>query len=140
MDDLTVKEWANLPPEVCSVMTVSPSDTEAQQTTQAIIKDTLSGRKNTSPQNGYETGQLYAAGALKVACVGLQCVGFNQVMYKALLEHAGRFAQSKLKTLGGHSTGPIENASRTHWNSCNAPKEMTEAIAKISLDKRTCKD
>lgn len=29
MDDLTVKEWANLPPEVCSVITVPPSDTDA---------------------------------------------------------------------------------------------------------------
>ncbi|KAK2460696.1 hypothetical protein APHAL10511_007166 [Amanita phalloides] len=117
MDDLTTKEWASLPPE----------------TTQAIIKDTLSGRKNTSPQNVYETGQLYAVGALRVACIGLQCVGFNQVMYKSLLEHAGRFAQGKLKTLNGHSL-TIENTSpRTH--SCN--KEMTEALGNVPLDKRT---
>ena len=60
--------------------------------------------------------------------MGLQCVGFNQVMYKALLEHAGRFAQSKLKTQNTVST------SRTHWSSCTAPKEMTEAIDKMSHD------
>ncbi|KIL68470.1 hypothetical protein M378DRAFT_21972 [Amanita muscaria Koide BX008] len=109
MDDLTAKEWAHLSPE----------------TTQAIIKETLSGRKNTSPQNVYETGQLYAAGALKVACVGLQCVGFNQAMYKALLEHAGRFAQNKTKTLSGHGIGPTGSSSpRAHWNSsCRSPKE-----------------
>ncbi|KAF8626346.1 hypothetical protein AX15_005003 [Amanita polypyramis BW_CC] len=122
MDDLTVKEWANLPPE----------------TIQTIIKETLSGRKNISPQNVYETGQLYAAGALKVACVGLQCVGFNQVMYKALLEHASRFAQSKLKTLNGHGINPTDNTSpRTHWNTCNTLKEAAEGINNLSLDKRT---
>jgi hypothetical protein len=59
-----------------------------------IIKETLSGRKNTSPQNIYETGQLYAAGALKVACVGLQCVGFNNAMYRAILELAVKCAQN----------------------------------------------
>jgi hypothetical protein len=132
MDDLTVKEWANLPPEVCSITNVPRSNTDTYQTTQTIIKDTLSGRKNTSPQNVYETGQLYTAGALKVACVGLQCVGFNQVMYKALLEHAGRFAQNNLKTLSVHNT---ISTSRAHWSSCSAPKEVTEAIDKISHDK-----
>lgn len=60
------------------------------QTTQALIKETLSSRKNTSPQNVYETAQLYAAGALKVACVGLQCVGFNGDMYKGVLELAAK--------------------------------------------------
>lgn len=67
------------------------------QATQAIVKETISSRKNTSPQNVYEISQLYAAGALKVACVGLQCVGFNNAMYKALLDQAGTFSQSKWK-------------------------------------------
>ncbi|KAG5642805.1 hypothetical protein DXG03_002089 [Asterophora parasitica] len=77
--DLTTKEWAELPIE----------------STQAIVKETIAARKNTSPQNVYEITQLYAAGALKTACVGLQCVGFNNAMYKALLEQARLFAQSK---------------------------------------------
>ena len=70
MDDLTVKEWEAL----------------SAETTQAIVKETLAGRKNTSPQNVYETSQLYAVGALKVACIGLQCIGFNAPMYRAILE------------------------------------------------------
>ncbi|KAF8652803.1 hypothetical protein AX16_004155 [Volvariella volvacea WC 439] len=92
MDDLSSKEWAELP----------------QETTQAIIKDTLSGRKNTSPQNVYETSQLYAAGALKVAVVGLQCVGFNQGMYKALLEQAKKVMENHWKqvvAIGRHGLG-----------------------------------
>ena len=58
------------------------------QTTQALIKETLLHRKNVSPQNVYETGQLYAAGALKAACIGLQCIGFNDALYKGLLLQA----------------------------------------------------
>ena len=34
-----------------------------------LIKETISGRENTSPQN------MYAAGALGIACIGLQCIG-----------------------------------------------------------------
>ncbi|PFH53551.1 hypothetical protein AMATHDRAFT_54729 [Amanita thiersii Skay4041] len=125
MDDLTVKEWTNL-------------STEA---TQAIIKDTLAGRKNTSPQNVYETGQLYAAGALKVACVGLQCVGFNQTMYKAILEHATRFAQCKLKTLNGHSTlstGTTSPRTSTVWNNTsNTLKDIVDGVNSLSLEEHT---
>ena len=64
------------------------------QTSQALIKETLSGRKNTSPQNIYETAQLYSAGALRVACIGLQCIGFNTALYRGLLEHAAVCAQT----------------------------------------------
>ncbi|TCD66414.1 hypothetical protein EIP91_001405 [Steccherinum ochraceum] len=60
----------------------------SQTTSQALIKETLSGRKNTSPQNLYETAQLYVCGALTVACVGLQCVGFSEGLYRALLDQA----------------------------------------------------
>lgn len=88
------------------------------QTAQAIVKDTISSRKNTSPQNVYEVTQLYAAGALKVACVGLQCVGFNNAMYKALLEQANKFALSKWKAISpappvvtGLGTGSVWNSS-----------------------------
>ncbi|KAI6004915.1 hypothetical protein EDD15DRAFT_2515505 [Pisolithus albus] len=72
MDDLTTQEWELLETE----------------TTQALIKETLAGRKNVSPQNTYETGQLYAVGALRVSCVGLQCIGFNNEVYHAVLEQS----------------------------------------------------
>ncbi|KAG1768963.1 hypothetical protein EDD22DRAFT_998070 [Suillus occidentalis] len=72
MDDLTTEEWEAL----------------STETTQTLIKETLAGRKNLSPQNLYETGQLYAVGALRVACIGLQCVGFSSAMYRAVLEQA----------------------------------------------------
>ncbi|OJA19215.1 hypothetical protein AZE42_06773 [Rhizopogon vesiculosus] len=72
MDDLTMQEWEAL----------------STETIQVLIRETLAGRKNISPQNLYETGQLYAAGALRVACVALQCVGFSTEMYRAVLEQA----------------------------------------------------
>ncbi|KAG8217088.1 hypothetical protein J3R82DRAFT_5115 [Butyriboletus roseoflavus] len=72
MDDLTIHEW-----EALSI-----------ETTQAIVRETLAGRKNVSPQNHYETSQLYAAGALRVACVGLHCVGFSDDLYRGILEQS----------------------------------------------------
>ncbi|KAF7353891.1 hypothetical protein MVEN_01075000 [Mycena venus] len=78
LEDLTTKEW----------------DALSAETTQALVKDTMAGRKNTSPQNVYETTQLYAAGALKVACIGLQCVGFNKAVYHAVLEQAAKCASA----------------------------------------------
>ncbi|KAG6849914.1 hypothetical protein H0H93_003782 [Arthromyces matolae] len=104
--DLTTKEWAALPPEV----------------TQLIVKETVVARKNISPQNIYETNQLYAAGALKVACVALQCVGFNNVMYRSLLEQARTFTQSKWAAgaTGKASPIPMTNGaalgSSSAWN------------------------
>ncbi|KAJ6606095.1 hypothetical protein DFH09DRAFT_1386573 [Mycena vulgaris] len=76
LEDLTTKEWEAL----------------SAETTQALVRDTIAARKNTSPQNIYETAQLYAAGALRVACLGLQCVGFNKAMYRAVLEQATKCA------------------------------------------------
>ncbi|KAF8830921.1 hypothetical protein HHX47_DHR1000012 [Lentinula edodes] len=78
LNDLTVMEWEAL----------------SSETTQAIVKETIEGRKNTSAQNIYEVTQLYAAGALKVAVIALQCVGFNQSMYHLLLEHASNCTSS----------------------------------------------
>lgn len=76
------------------------------QTSQALIRETLAGRKNTSPQNIYETGQLYSAGALKTACIGLQCIGFNDVLYRGLLEHAAHCTQTgKWRAVGYGGTG-----------------------------------
>ena len=59
-----------------------------------IVKDTLAGRKNTSPTVHYEVSQLYAAGALKVSCVGLQCVGFDMDIYTSILEQASKCQQT----------------------------------------------
>ena len=47
-----------------------------------------------SPQTIYETTQLYLAGALKIACVGLQCVGFNDLLYRTIIEQTTRCAQT----------------------------------------------
>ncbi|KAH9062748.1 hypothetical protein EDB87DRAFT_259550 [Lactarius vividus] len=78
LEDLTSKEFEQL----------------STETTQALIKETLAGRKNVSPQTVYETTQLYLAGALKIACVGLQCVGFNNLLYRTIIEQATRCAQT----------------------------------------------
>ncbi|KAH7911887.1 hypothetical protein BJ138DRAFT_1062170 [Hygrophoropsis aurantiaca] len=78
MEDLTAQEW----------------DALSTETSQTLMKETIVGRKNISPQNIYETGQLYAVGALKIACVGLRCVGFSSEMYHAVLEQAGNCART----------------------------------------------
>lgn len=74
-----------------------------------LIKDTLADRKNTSPANIYETGQLYAAGALRVACIGLQCVGFNHALYAAILGQAEQCHRSGRwrRTSSGGSVGSL---------------------------------
>ncbi|KAF9018412.1 hypothetical protein BDZ89DRAFT_1073925 [Hymenopellis radicata] len=73
-------------------------------TVQCLIKETLSGRKNISPQNIYETSQLYAAGALKIACLGLQCVGFNKTLYTTILDQADKCHAGPAKW-GGKGSG-----------------------------------
>ncbi|THV06900.1 hypothetical protein K435DRAFT_789004 [Dendrothele bispora CBS 962.96] len=93
LDDLTTKEWEAL----------------SDETMQSIIKETISGRKNTSPQNIYEITQLYAAGALKVACIALQCIGFNKEVYKGILEHVDKWEKDahtrEAQTPGGRWKG-----------------------------------
>ncbi|KAL4075324.1 hypothetical protein V8B97DRAFT_2022312 [Scleroderma yunnanense] len=91
MDDLTTQEWELL----------------STETTQALIKETLAARKNISPQNHYETSQLYAVGALRVACIGLQCVGFNDVVYRGILE------QSKYVQWSRSAGWPVPTAALT---------------------------
>ena len=77
---------------------------------QLILKETLAGRKNISAQNNYEANQLYAAGALRVACVGLQCVGFNEGLYRGLLDHAAACVQGTVKRRVGLGSGASWNA------------------------------
>lgn len=81
---------------IFSLSTVKCQPAHYRQTSQALIKETLAGRKNVSPQTVYETTQLYLAGALKIACVGLQCVGFNDLLYRAILEQATKCTQTGL--------------------------------------------
>jgi len=76
---------------------------------QVIVKETLAGRKNLSAQNSYETNQLYVAGALRVACIGLQCVGFNEGLYRGLLDHAAACVQGTVKRRAGLGTGSAWN-------------------------------
>lgn len=92
-----------------SVFILGLCDRRFLQAMQIIIKETLAGRKNLSAQNNYETGQLYAAGALKVACVGLQCVGFNEGLYRGLLDHATACVQGTVKRRAGLGTGASWN-------------------------------
>jgi len=84
---------------------------------QVIIKETLIGRKNLSAQNNYETNQLYAAGALKVACIGLQCVGFNEGLYRGLLDHAATCVQGTVKRRVGLGPGTAWNAQANSFPS-----------------------
>lgn len=87
----------------------------ALQTTQLLVKETIASRKNTSPQNFYETSQLYAAGALKVACVGLQCVGFNDVLYRTICAQSGKWrASADADASPGAAAGLGSGAA---WNS-----------------------
>jgi hypothetical protein len=111
------------------------------QTTQAIVKETIAGRKNTSPQNVYEVTQLYAAGALKVACVGLQCVGFNNTMYKALLDQAGTFAQSKWKAATPivGSAGDVLGTGSA-WNSRSGAaneRDLVDGLGAMNLGRKS---
>ncbi|KAL1742206.1 hypothetical protein HDZ31DRAFT_75657 [Schizophyllum fasciatum] len=97
--DLSVKEWSEL----------------SDEATQAIAKETLAARKNTSPQHFFEVKELYAVGALRVACVGLQCIGYNKQMHRALLDQvkvcrAGRWSRPAT-AMGGASSMPDGRAS-----------------------------
>src|SRR5690606_13950136 len=89
------------------------------QTKTAIIKETLAARKNTTPQTNYETGHLYAAGALKLACVGLQCVGFSQEVYQVV---------SELSTRLLHSTAAAAAAAASS-SSSKTPSESPNLVA-----------
>lgn len=80
------------------------------QTSQILVKETIAARRNISPQNFYETSQLYAAGALKVACVGLQCVGFNDVLYRTICAQSGKW-RGNAEATSGLGCGTVWNSS-----------------------------
>jgi len=113
LEDLTLKEWTELPAEVWKWYGARFCTDLDCQTANYLVKETISARKNVSPQNVYEVNQLYNAGALRIACVGLECVGFNQEVYKSVLEHAGKFSQAKWNSInGGMSVGKPHLVSR----------------------------
>ncbi|TBU40047.1 hypothetical protein BD309DRAFT_1083015 [Dichomitus squalens] len=118
LDDLCTQEWECL----------------SQETSQVLIKETLVGRKNTSPQNLYETGQLYSVGALKVACIGLQCIGFNSTLYRGLLEHAklcmqtGKWRAQTGPAVFSNSPGLGLGASAPSWGGNLNANVSTDAI------------
>lgn len=101
-----------------------------------LVKETITGRKNTSPQNMYETAQLYSAGALKVACIGLQCVGFNNVLYRTICAQSGKWKSAGDGSSGsgsGLGTGGAWNASTSSTsgglvNDANKRAEGSENI------------
>ncbi|KJA19103.1 hypothetical protein HYPSUDRAFT_168524 [Hypholoma sublateritium FD-334 SS-4] len=118
MDVLTTKEWSQLPSETTSV----------------IIKETIAARKNSSPQNTYETSQLYSSGALKVACVGLQCVGFNQDVYRSILEHSAKLLETKWKPLTAITSAGNSGSSpsATTGNDATASSNITVKAPKAA--------
>lgn len=82
-----------------------------------LVKETLANRKNTTPTVHYEVSQLYAAGALKVACVGLQCVGFNSGLYHTIVEQAAKCQQNGRWKIGwGQSDFPATDGSENTTN------------------------
>ena len=67
---------------------------------------------------------MYAVGALKVACVGLQCVGFNSGLYHTIMEQAEKCRQNGRWKVGWGSTtefSSTETADSTgRANTCTA--------------------
>ena len=78
-----------------------------------------------------------------MACVGLQCVGFNNAMYNALLDQAAIFAQSKWKAAtpvaGASATAPTTGVLGTGsvWNSTvgsvAAERDLVDALNGLNL-------
>ncbi|KAF9441637.1 hypothetical protein P691DRAFT_470890 [Macrolepiota fuliginosa MF-IS2] len=121
LEDLAVKEWAELPTEAANY----------------LVKETISGRKNVSPQNIYEVNQLYNAGALKVACVGLQCVGFNQDVYRSVLDHASKFTQTKWKNMSPSIPGTNTNVATPLITGVNSGISVNTNKTTISIKSPT---
>ncbi|KAI0689839.1 hypothetical protein BC835DRAFT_1418232 [Cytidiella melzeri] len=111
--NITPQEWLQLP----------------ATTTQALVKETLSLRKNTSPQNIYETNQQYLAGALKAACIGLQCIGFNEDLYNGLLALAHGCSKTGRWRIpaAGLGTGPPT------WSTATSPSLGFEVVKPTTL-------
>ncbi|KAI6094543.1 hypothetical protein EV401DRAFT_1896295 [Pisolithus croceorrhizus] len=75
---------------------VSHGRSDGLRTTQAQIKEPFGGQSMLL-QNTYETGQLYAVGALRLSCVGLQCIGFNNTpFWNSRGSHVGRATLDEL--------------------------------------------
>ncbi|KAI6097329.1 hypothetical protein EV401DRAFT_2151990 [Pisolithus croceorrhizus] len=78
------------------------------QTTQVLIKETLTGWENVSLRNLYKMGQPNATGALRVLCVGLPYVILDNKMYHAVPQQS----QSVYRTQSSGLTTPTPPADR----------------------------
>jgi hypothetical protein len=77
-----------------------------------MLKLTLAERANISPANQYEVAQLYTAGALSVACVGVQCIGYDHGLSTAIMEAAHNLAvKVHRRTCGQHGVTPPRHTS-----------------------------
>ncbi|KZV90814.1 hypothetical protein EXIGLDRAFT_694276 [Exidia glandulosa HHB12029] len=54
----------------------------------AIIAETLRERRAVAPQLQLDVRQMYELGILRVACIGLQCTGYNQRLCETVYRHA----------------------------------------------------
>jgi hypothetical protein len=61
---------------------------------------------------------------LKVACVSLQCVGFNQEIYRSVLEHSTKLNQSKWKPL---NTGTLA------MSNVNSPASLQPVLQALKV-------
>lgn len=87
MRDVTPAEWMAFPAERKN----------------AIIAETLRERRAVAPQLQMDVRQMYELGALRVACVALQCTGYNETVCDTVYKHVDR-----CRKLGQWKTVPFE--------------------------------
>lgn len=109
MDDLTTREWELLSTGVQeTIRDLFVFHVDILQTTQVLIKETLTGWENVSLRNLYKMGQPNATGALRVLCVGLPYVILDNKMYHAVPQQS----QSVYRTQSSGLTTPTPPADR----------------------------
>ncbi|KAJ7442685.1 hypothetical protein FB451DRAFT_1414121 [Mycena latifolia] len=98
--------------------------------------------RGASLQNVYETTQLYAAGALCVACLGLQCVGFNKAMYGAVCGAGGEVCargqvdgHAAAASLGWKSRRKLSSMTRRFDNL--RPPSVTMIVTELTMSCRS---
>jgi len=60
------------------------------QMKEALVDLTLRDRRVVAPQLRLDVKQLYELGALKIACVALQCTGYNKRLCDAVYRHVDK--------------------------------------------------
>ncbi|KAH7099837.1 hypothetical protein BKA62DRAFT_772175 [Auriculariales sp. MPI-PUGE-AT-0066] len=68
---------------------VSPEEymTFSSEMKEALVDATLRDRRAVAPQLRLDVKQLYELGALKIACVAMQCTGYNKRLCDAVYQH-----------------------------------------------------